>query len=402
MDIIKRFLNYTKFETTSNEESNTFPSSDKELLLLDYLKKELEDLGVNATFKDGYVYGKLKSDCGIKDTLFLMSHVDTSPEASGKDVNPRIVHFDGCDIELGNGKVLSMKDFPVMKYSIGHDLIVTDGTTLLGADDKSGCALIIDLIERLKERGNYPNVIACFTPDEEIGRGTERIDVDFIKEGLEGEIIAYTVDGGPLMVFNSETFNAASAKVTFKGRSVHPSIGKGVLVNASEVLMRFHKLLPSLERPEYTSDYEPFIHLVGMSGTIEEAHASYIIRNFDLKDLERQKKDFFKARDKVNKYYGEERVIVEIKDTYYNMKEILDKHPKSRDLAKKAYDELGIEFHNMAVRGGTDGATLSFKGIPCPNLATGGENFHGIYEYLDLYEFNKMRDVLLKIADLIR
>lgn len=401
MDIIERFKKYISFETTSDENSASFPSNPQEFNLLNHLKKELEDLGVEATLKDGYVYGKLKSDSNRKDTLFLMAHVDTAPDASGKDVNARIVHFDGDDINIGNGLTMSLKEFPKMKNNIGHDLMITDGKTLLGADDKAGCALAMDLLENAINKGNYPNIILCFTPDEEIGRGTLKIDVDFIKKDVLGNIIAYTIDGGEITEFNSETFNAASAKVKFIGTSVHPSGGKGILVNASEVLYEFHKELPVMERPEYTEKREPFILLTSMKGSIEEADASYIIRNFDLADLERQKNDFYKARDIINKKYGKERVIVKISDSYFNMKEIINKHPKAVNIAKRAYDELGIDFIDTPIRGGTDGSTLSFKGIPCPNLATGGGNFHGPYEFLDINQFMKMREVLLKIMDLI-
>ena len=402
MDILERFFKYVSFETTSDPYSDTFPSSEKEIPLLMELKDELKDLGVDAIYKDGYTYGKIISDTGKTDTLFLMAHVDTSPDASGKNVKPRIVHFDGNPISLGNGKVLDTKTFPSLKHHIGHDLIVTDGTTLLGSDDKSGCALIMDFVERALNRGNYPNIVVCFTPDEEIGRGTERIDVNYIKEGVKGDIVAYTLDGGELSEFNSENFNAASAKVTFFGTSVHPSIGKGILVNAQEVAQEFHKLLPSMERPEYTEKREPFILLTASRGSIEEATFEYIIRNFDLADLERQKNDFIKAQNEINKKYGSTRVKVEIKDSYFNMKNIIDKNPKSVEYAKTAYMMKNVEFKDTPVRGGTDGATLSYKGIPCPNLATGGDNFHGVYEYLDINEFFMMREILFTLMDLIK
>ena len=402
MDIIKRFLDYVSYETTSDEESSTFPSNELELNLLYHLKDQLEEMGLDATFKDGYTYGKLKADKGKTDTLFLMAHVDTSPEASGKNPKPRIEHFDGTPINLGNGKILSIEEFPDLKNSIGHDLIVTDGSTLLGGDDKAGDALIMDLLERLLERGDYPNIIVCFTPDEEIGRGTERIDVDFIKKDVKGNLYAYTVDGGEITEYNDETFNAASAKVHFYGTSVHPSKGKGILVNAQEVLMEFHHLLPASERPELTDGREPYIHLVSSKGGIEEAEAGYILRNFVLEDLERQKRDFYKARDIINQKYGKERVVVTIKDTYYNMKNIISKEPKVTELAIKAYELTGIKFNNVPIRGGTDGASLSYKGIPCPNLPTGGGNFHGVYEYVDIDQFMKCRELLLNLTDLLK
>ena len=292
MDIIKRIERYIKIETTSNEFSETYPSSDKELVLLNLLKDELTELGLEATYKNGFTYGKLKSDCGKKDTLFLMAHVDTAPDASGKDVNPSIVHFDGKPITLKNGKVLDPKVFPSLNLHVGHDLMVTDGNTLLGADDKAGDALIMDLVERLIKRGNYPNIVVCFSPDEEIGRGTERIDVDFIKEGVEGRLIAYTVDGGQINRFSEENFNAAQAVVDVFGTSVHPSIGKGVLVNSQELAFEFHSKLPKFEKPEYSCEREPFILLTSMEGGIEKATLRYILRSFDLDHLEAQKELF--------------------------------------------------------------------------------------------------------------
>lgn len=398
MELLDRFLDYVSYETTSNEASSSYPSSDKELVLLAHIEDQLKDLGLKTVFKNGIVYGWLKSDSAKSDTLFLMSHVDTSPEASGKDVKPQIKLFTGEPIELGNGKVLDPKVFPTLSRHKDHKLVVTSGDTLLGADDKSGCALIVDLVERLLKRGNYPNIILCFTPDEEIGRGTEGIDVELIKNGTN-KIYAYTVDGGDIDVFNSENFNAASAKVTFFGTSVHPSIGKGVLINAQEVALKFHMGLPEFERPEYTDNREPFIHLVESNGGVEKAYYRYIIRNFDLRDLERQKKDFYKQEKYINDLYKKEVCKVEIKDSYFNMKEIINKDPKVVEIAKNALDKAGLSFIDVPIRGGTDGATLSYKGIPCPNLGTGGNNFHGVYEYLDIEDFYKMREVLDNIVE---
>ncbi len=398
MELLDRFLNYISFETTSDENSTTYPSSDKELVLLSFIEKELKDLGLKTIFKNGIVYGKLKSDCGKRDTLMLMCHVDTSPEAKGKDIKPQIVLFTGEDINLGNGKVLSEKAFSNLIRHRGHKLVVTSGDTLLGADDKSGCALIVDLVERMIKRGNYPNITLVFTSDEEIGRGTEGVDVDIIKEDTN-KIYAYTVDGSDIDEFNSENFNAAAAKVSFFGTSVHPSIGKGILVNAQEVAIKFHSLLPQMERPEYTENREPFIHLVESSGSIENAVYKYIIRNFDRDNLERQKKDFLNAQDIVNKEYGKTVCRVDVRDSYYNMHDLIIKVPEIVEVAKNAYHKAGLSFNVIPVRGGTDGATLSYKGIPCPNLGTGGNNFHGVYEYLDIDDFYKMREVLDNIVD---
>ena len=398
MELLDRFLKYVSYETTSNEDSKTYPSNDKELFLLFYIEQELMNMGLKTVFKNGIVYGKLKSDCGKSDTLVLMCHVDTSPEAKGVDITPHIVSYDGEAINLGNNKILSEKEFPNLARHKGHRLVVTSGDTLLGSDDKSGCALIVDLVERMITRGNYPNITLVFTADEEIGRGTEGVDVSEIKKGTN-KIYAYTVDGSDIDEFNIENFNAASAKVTFYGTSVHPSIGKGILVNAQEVALKFHSLLPKMERPEYTEDREPFIHLVESGGSVDKALYKYIIRNFDRDDLERQKKDFFVAQDMINKEYGHKVCVVNIQDTYYNMKDLIDKSWELVDVAKNAYTKAGLSFNIIPVRGGTDGATLSYKGIPCPNLGTGGNNFHGVYEYLDIDDFYKMREVLDNIVE---
>jgi len=399
MDIIKRFLNYVSFETTSNDESDTCPSSDKEILLLKELQKELIEIGLDSVYKDGYTYGKIKSDCNKKDTIFLMAHVDTAPDASGKDIKPRKVKYTGEDIVLNERRTLSEKQFPMLKNHRGNELIVTDGNTLLGADDKAGVAIIMDTIEKALKRGNYPNIIVCFTPDEEIGRGTLHIDTDYIKEGTT-KIYAYTLDGDDCRAFNYECFNANQAKVEIEGTSVHPSIGKNKLVNAQEVFMEFHALLP-LERPENSEGREPFIHLTNSLGSVENGTYTYIIRNFDRKDLERQNESFYKARDIINNKYHKDIVKVTIKEQYRNMIEVINKYPYSVDLCHKAYKELDIPCFDMPIRGGTDGATLSFKGIPCPNLGTGGGNFHGPYEYLDINQMKTMVTIVTKIMDLL-
>lgn len=397
MDIIERFLKYVSFETTSNENSDTIPSSDKEIILLKELVEEMKDLGMDAIYKGGFAYGTLKSDANKSDTIFLMAHVDTSPDAKGYDIKPRIVHYDGNPIKLSEDKILDENVFELMKYHRDHDLIVTDGNTLLGADDKAGIAIILDTIEKIKLRGNYPNIKVCFSPDEEIGRGTNGIDLEYIKKDTN-KIYAYTVDGGEIAVFSYENFNAASAKVTAKGVSIHPSMGKNKLINAMEVIQKFHKLLPPC-KPENTEGREGFIHLVLMNGLVEEANYYYILRSFEKDELESYKEAFIRARDEINEEYQKELISLDIKDSYKNMKEVIDKCPYSVDIVHEVYKELNIPCIDYPIRGGTDGATLSHMGLPCPNLGTGGDNFHGVYEYLDIDEMKMMVKIITRIMD---
>jgi len=397
MDIVERFLGYTKFETTSSEETGTRPSSILENNLLDHLKDELIGFGLDVTFKDGFVYGFKKSDRDSKDTLFLMAHVDTSPDASGKDVKGRVVHFDGSPIELGNGKVLDPMEFDNLEDHIGSDLIVTDGTTLLGADDKAGISIIMDYLEKVLKEGGYPNLIICFSADEEIGEGTRDFDIELVKKNAKGNIYAYTVDGGNIKEFSYETFNATAARVIVNGLSVHPGSALNKMINASEVLMKFHSLLPKV-RPENTSGRKGFIHITSLESKTERAEMHYILRSFDKMELEFFKKSFISAQDRINEFYNKEIIIVELKEQYSNMKDEIDKFMDVVDVAHKALKENGIDFIDEPIRGGTDGASLSFMGIPCPNLGTGGDNFHGIYEYLDINQMKKMVDVVKTIS----
>ena len=397
MDIIERFLKYVSYETTSNEESETTPSSDKEIVLLKELVKEMKDLGLNAFYKGGFAYGDIKSDSNKSDTIFLMAHVDTSPDASGKDVKPRIVHFDGSPIKLNENRTLDPKVFESMCYHLNHDLIVTDGTTLLGGDDKAGVAIILDTVEKILKRGNYPNIKVCFSPDEEIGRGTKGIDLEYIKKDTD-RIYAYTVDGGEIMGFSYENFNAASAKVIAEGVSIHPSIGKNKLINAMEVIAEFHDRLPKC-RPENTEGREGFIHLVGMKGLVERAEYVYILRSFEKDELESFKNAFLESKDIINKKYNKGLIAVEIRDSYKNMKEVIDKYPYTVDIVHEVYKEMNIPCVDWPIRGGTDGATLSHMGLPCPNLGTGGDNFHGVYEYLDIDEMKTMVQIITRIMD---
>lgn len=397
MDIIERFLKYVSYETTSDEENETTPSSDKEIVLLKELVKEMKDLGLNAFYKGGFAYGDIKSDSNKSDTIFLMAHVDTSPDASGRDIKPRIVHFDGSPIKLNENRALDPKVFESMCYHLNHDLIVTDGTTLLGGDDKAGVAIILDTVEKILKRGNYPNIKVCFSPDEEIGRGTKGIDLEYIKKDTD-KIYAYTVDGGEIMGFSYENFNAASAKVIAEGVSIHPSIGKNKLINAMEVIAEFHDHLPKC-RPENTEGREGFIHLVGMKGLVERAEYVYILRSFDKDELESFKNAFLESKNIINKKYNKDLITVEIRDSYKNMKEVIDKYPYTVDIVHEVYKEMNIPCVDWPIRGGTDGATLSHMGLPCPNLGTGGDNFHGVYEYLDIDEMKTMVQIITRIMD---
>ncbi len=395
MDLKSKFLKYVEYETTSIEDSEKFPSNDLEYLLLNELKDELTGLGLDAFIKDGYVYSKINSDCGKEDTIFLMAHVDTSPDASGKSIKPRTVKYDGTPITLCEGKVLSEDVFEGLKNHRGHELIVTDGSTLLGADDKAGVAIIMETVERILKCGNYPNIIVCFSPDEEIGKGTDKIDIDWILSS-SGKIYAYTIDGGDIEKFNYECFNAASATFAVDGVSIHPSIGKNKLVNAQELVQECHRMLP-LCRPENTSDREGFIHLVGIEGQTEHAEFHYILRSFDRCELESYKKHFYGIKDFMNKKYGKEFVDVKISDSYNNMYEVVEKNRHVINLVEDTYKEMGIKLEVEPIRGGTDGANLSFMGLPCPNLGTGGDNFHGVYEYVDYDQMKMMVEILLKM-----
>jgi len=396
MDILKRFLNYVSYDTVAIEESETQPSNSDEIILLEKLVQELKDIGIkDAFYKNGFTYGKLKSDCNKKDSIFLMAHVDTSPDASGKNIKPRIVHYTGEPIKLNETRILDEKVFESMKYHKDHDLVVTDGTTLLGADDKAGIAIIMDVLERAIKNKNYPNIIVCFSSDEEIGRGTLNIDLDYIKND-ENTIYAYTVDGGEITLFESENFNARHAKVIVTGTSIHPSIGKNKLINAQEVMMKFHSLLP-LCKPENTEKREGFIHLCNSVGSVEKCEYDYILRSFEMNELDSYSEAFNKAKDEINKLYKKDIVEVKINDQYRNMRDIIDKNPYCRDIVFECSKEMGINMVVDPIRGGTDGATLSHMGLPCPNLGTGGDNFHGVYEYLDIDEMRTMTELILKI-----
>ena len=403
MDITERFLNYTKFDTQSSEESESVPSTAKQLVFAEYLKKELEEEGLSDVEMDdkGYIYATLKSN--IKDkvpTIGFIAHYDTSPDCSGENVQAQIINnYTGCDILLSaeDSIVLSPKKFPELLQHVGEDLIVTDGHTLLGADDKAGIAEIVQAMCYLRDHKEikHGDIRVAFNPDEEIGMGAHHFDVE--KFGCEW---AYTMDGGDVGELEFENFNAASAKVSIKGISVHPGYAKDKMVNANRLAVEFASMLPADETPETTEDYQGFFHLIGLKGCTEGAQLSYIIRDHDRKKFEARKDFIEECVAKMNEKYGEGTVTAEVKDQYYNMKEKIDPQMHVIDLVLKAMQECGVAPKVKPIRGGTDGAQLSFKGLLCPNIFAGGVNFHGPYEFISIQSMQKAMDVVVKICEL--
>ena len=401
MDITERFLNYVKFDTQSSEDSNTVPSTAKQLIFAKYLKEELENEGFSDVEMDdkGYIYATLKSNMK-KDvpTIGFISHYDTSPDCSGENVKPRIIrNYDGQDIELSPGIISSTSKFPELLKHVGEDLIVTDGTTLLGADDKSGIAEIVQAMCYLRDHKEIPHgdIRIGFNPDEEIGMGAHHFDVE--KFGCEW---AYTMDGGDLGELEFENFNAASAKVFIKGISVHPGYAKGKMVNANRLAAEFAAMLPADETPETTEGYEGFYHLLGIESNIENAKLSYIIRDHDRDRFEDRKAFIKKAVAQMNEKYGADTVTAEVKDQYYNMKEMIDPNMHVIDIVLKAMQQCDVPPKVSPIRGGTDGAQLSFKGLPCPNIFAGGINFHGPYEFISIPVMEKAMQVIVKICEI--
>ena len=413
---VERFLKYVSYDTQSDEANDTCPSTKKQLLLANELKRELEEMGASDVRMSeyGYVFARIPdntgstsphdaSGVGQKTTipaLGFISHMDTAPSLTGTNVKPRIVQaYDGKDIVLNAEKQIVMKvsEFPFLADLKGQDLIVTDGTTLLGADDKAGVAEIMTMAEYFLSHPEIPHGEICigFTPDEEIGRGADRFDVkDF------GAAVAYTVDGGPIGEIEYENFNAASGKVRIQGASIHPGDAKLKMKNALLIGMEFQSLLPVFENPMYTEGYEGFYHLDEMSGNVEEAQLNYIIRDHDHEKFEQKKKFFAEAADFLNRKYGKGTVIAEVTDSYYNMKEKIEPCMYLIDIAKEAMTACGIEPEVIPILGGTDGARLSYMGLPCPNLCTGGYNYHGKYEFIPVDSLQKTAEILVKIASL--
>ena len=401
MDIVERFLKYVNFDTQSAEESDSVPSTAKQLVFAKYLRDELKDEGFDDVEMDdmGYVYATLKSNMK-KDvpTIGFISHYDTSPDCSGKDVKPRIIrNYDGSDIELSPGIVSSTKKFPELLAHKGEDIIVTDGHTLLGADDKAGIAEIVQAMCWLRDHDEikHGDIRMGFNPDEEIGMGAHHFDVE--KFGCEW---AYTMDGGDIGDLEFENFNAASAKVTIKGVSVHPGYAKGKMINANRLAAEFAAMLPVDETPETTEGYEGFYHLLGIESNIEQAKLSYIIRDHDREKFEDRKAFIAECVKKMNEKYGEGTVTADVKDQYYNMKEKIDPNMHVIDIVLKAMQDCGVAPKVEPIRGGTDGAQLSFKGLPCPNIFAGGVNFHGPYEFVSIQVMEKAMQVVVKICEI--
>ena len=399
MDIIERFLKYVSFDTQSAEDSGTVPSTSKQLVFAKYLRDELKDEGFDDVEMDdnGYVYATLRSNMKKEvPTIGFISHYDTSPDCSGKDVKPRLIrNYDGNDIELSPGIVSSTKKFPELLAHKGEDIIVTDGHTLLGADDKAGIAEIVQAMCWLRDHDEvkHGDIRMGFNPDEEIGMGAHHFDVG--KFGCEW---AYTMDGGDLGDLEFENFNAASAKITIKGVSVHPGYAKGKMVNANRLAAEFAMMLPADETPETTEGYEGFYHLLGMETNIENAKLSYIIRDHNRGRFE-DRKDFIKeCAARMNEKYGEGTVVADVKDQYYNMKEKIDPNMHVIDIVLKAMQDSGVPPKVEPIRGGTDGAQLSFKGLPCPNIFAGGVNFHGPYEFVSVQVMEKAVQVIINIC----
>ena len=400
MDIKERFIRYVKIDTQSDANSMSSPSTMKQLDLSKLLVKELEELQAKSVVLDqfGIVYAHIPANVEGAKTIGLVAHVDTAGEMSGKNVKPRLLsNYQGTDIVLNETKniVMKVEEFPHLKRVIGQDIIVTDGTTLLGADDKAGVAIIMDVVRYLKEHPEilHGDIKIAFTPDEEIGRGVENFNVDYFAADF-----AYTLDGSDMHVLNFENFNAASADVIIKGSSIHPGDAKDKMVNAILVAMEFNALLPKEDVPHLTEGYQGFNHVTNIEGEVEGVKMHYIIRNHDRDKLEKQKSDFLKAAASLNAQYGEGTVNLTLKDSYRNMGSLLKANPEALNRVYDTYKRLGIEVVALPIRGGTDGAQLSYRGLLTPNLGTGGYNFHGKYEFVSLTQMKKMVQV---VTDLV-
>lgn len=404
MTLVERFLKYVSFDTQSDEETGVTPSTPKQMVFAKYLKEELESLGLEEITLDenGYLFATLPANTDKPlPTIGFISHMDTSPDMSGENVSPRIVkNYDGNDIILCAEEkvILSPSQFPELLDHKGEDLIVTNGKTLLGADDKAGIAEIVSAVAYLKEHPEikHGKIRIGFNPDEEIGLGAHKFNVE--QFGCEW---AYTMDGGEVGELEFENFNAASAKITFKGRNVHPGYAKNKMINSIRIANHFMAMVPAQEAPEHTEGYEGFYHLIGVNGTVEQTIVSYIIRDHDRARFENRKKEIEHLVSKINAEYGEGTATLELRDQYYNMREQIEPVMHIIDTAFAAMQAVGVEPHVKAIRGGTDGAQLSFKGLPCPNIFAGGLNFHGRYEFVPIQNMEKAMNVIVKIAELV-
>ena len=392
----QRFLRYVSFDTQSDESSETCPSTAKQKNLGAALVEEMGDMGISDARMDenGYVYGTIPGDPALP-TIGLIAHMDTSPDAPGGNIRPKIVEYTGEDICLNEEKQIFLRasEYPNLKNHVGKHLIVTDGTTLLGADDKAGIAEILTAAEEiLKQGGRHATVKIAFTPDEEIGRGADRFDV----KGF-GADYAYTADGGPVGEIEYENFNAASATVVFHGRNIHPGTAKNAMVNSQYLAMEFQSLLPAHQRPEATEGYEGFFHLTAMEGSVEESRLHYIIRDHDMEKFQSKKTLMTAAAAFLNEKYGPGTVELTLRDSYFNMRRRIEPVMFIVDRAKAAMEAVGIQPREVPIRGGTDGARLSYEGLPCPNLCTGGENYHGRFEYIPVEDMELCTRMLVRI-----
>lgn len=400
--LTNRFLRYVAVETTSNPDSETFPSAECEWNLLRMLAEELKAMGIEANVDQyGYVMATIPSNLGEEGknvpAVGFIAHVDTAPDASGKDIKPQIIeNYKGGDIVLNErlGIKIAVKDFPEIEDYKGQTIITTDGTTLLGADDKAGVAEIMQMAQYIVEHPQFKHgeIKIGFTPDEEIGRGVDYFDV-----AKFGAKYAYTMDGGKIGELEFENFNAASAKIHIQGRNVHPGYAKNKMINAILIAMELNALLPVEQRPEYTQDYEGFFHVIGIKGAVEEADIQYIIRDHSMAKFKEKKRMMQEAVNFINTKFGEGTATLEMKDQYYNMREEVMPHKQIIDIAVKAMEDAGIKPVIQPIRGGTDGARLSFMGLPCPNIFAGGHNFHGKLEYLPVESMQKAYEVVLNI-----
>lgn len=402
MKVQDRFLKYVSFDTQSQEESNSTPSTLKQLKLAEYLVDELKNIGVDDAYVNefGIVYGSVSANVDNSNvpTIGFIAHMDTSPDMSGENVKPRIIEkYDGNDIVLNEelNIVMGPTEFESLNRKVGEDLIVTDGTTLLGADDKAGIAEIMTMLDIIISK-NVPHgtIKIAFTPDEEVGRGADHFDV----KGFAADF-AYTVDGGEINFVEYENFNAATANINIQGRSIHPGSAKGKMLNALLIGMEFHSMLPVEQNPAYTEGYEGFNHLTDMHGECEHAFMSYIIRNHDEVLFEKQKEEFRRIATYLNVKYPKDTIHLEIIDSYANMRQIIEKDMSVIELVEKSMKDLDITPIRNAIRGGTDGARLTYEGLPCPNLGTGGYNYHGKFEYASIQEMEKSVSLLLKIIE---
>lgn len=399
MNVKERFLKYVSYPTMSDETSESCPSTKKQLALGEELVRELLEIGLSDARIDenGYVTASLEKNVESAPKIGLIAHMDTSPDVSDEGVKPREILYTGGDITLNLERniIMQAKDHPVLSSYVGQHLIITDGTTLLGADDKAGIAEIIAAVERIvKSDLPHGKISVAFTPDEEIGRGADRFDVESF-----GADFAYTLDGGTLGELEYENFNAASGKIKVNGISIHPGSAKNKMKNAAKIACEFTALLPKDDTPEKTSGYEGFFHLTDMRGECESASLSYIIRDHDREKFEEKKRIFIKAADALNEKYGEGTVECTVTDSYYNMREIIEKNPHVVNRAKAAMLSVGVEPRISPIRGGTDGARLSFMGLPCPNLSTGGENYHSRFEFVSVDAMEKMVDVIVALVE---